>query len=495
MNVNAATPPLKYRRTKIVATLGPASSSPAIIEGLITAGVNVFRLNMSHGDHAGHRVSYEAVRTVAARLDAHVAVLADLCGPKIRVGTFPGGRIELTTGDAVTVTSRAVEGNERLIPSQYEALPSDVRVGDRILLDDGNLELRVEGKEGTEIACRVVTGGTLKDKKGMNLPGVAVSAPALTAKDREDARFAAELGVDFIALSFVRWAKDVGELRDLLRATGREVPIVSKIEKPEALENIEAIVDASDAIMVARGDLGVELPPEAVPNVQEELVDLARARRRPVIVATQMLESMIEHPRPTRAEVTDVANAVRSGADAVMLSGETAAGHFPVEAVHMMDLIARQTESYLYFHGGFGSIEAYTPTAPKPAPPIPVEAAVANAAALLSRELLVRGIVVLHGGLTLAVMAAARPAAPIVALASRPADHAAACLTWGAIPVHCMGENVDCPAQDVPRLVRALALAAPGDPVLVVRGFHPEPGVQLPSITVVTVSESEETAR
>ena len=488
MNVSATTQPLKYRRTKIVATLGPASTSAEVIEGLIVAGVDVFRLNMSHGSHAEHRERHDTVRAVAARLGAHVAVLADLCGPKIRVGTFAGGCAELLTGDLVTVTSRAVEGSARVIPSQYEALPRDVKVGDRILLDDGNLELRVEGVDGTEIACRVVAGGVLKDKKGMNLPGVAVSAPALTPKDEADARFAAELGADFIALSFVRWPTDVAALREQLRASGRPLPIVAKIEKPEALENIEAIVDAADAIMVARGDLGVELPPQAVPNIQEELVDLARARRKPVIVATQMLESMVDHPRPTRAEVTDVANAVRSGADAVMLSGETAAGRYPVEAVRMMDLVVRQTESYLFFHGAFGSIDSYTPTAVSAPPPIPVEVAVADATALLSRELLVRGIFVLCCGRTLAVMAAARPAAPIIAVGSRPEDHARACLTWGAIPVRGGGPEVaGTSTEAVQRLARELSLAARGEPVLVVRGFDDESGAMMPSVTVVRV--------
>lgn len=485
MQHRATTQPLKYRRTKIVATLGPASSSAAAIEGLIAAGVDVFRLNMSHGTQAEHRALHDTVRTVAARLGAHVAVFVDLCGPKIRVGSFPGGRIELVTGERVTVTSRVVEGSPRLIPSQYEALPQDVKVGDRILLDDGNLELRVEGRDGTEIACRVVAGGILKDKKGMNLPGVAVSAPALTRKDEQDARFAVELGVDFIALSFVRWPTDIEALRELLRASGRVLPIIAKIEKPEALENIEAIVEASDALMVARGDLGVELPPESIPNVQEELVDLARARRRPVIVATQMLESMMDHPRPTRAEVTDVANAVRSGADAVMLSGETAAGLFPVEAVRMMDLVVRQTESYLYFHGAFGSIENYTPTAVHRALPIPVEVAIADAAALLSRELRVRGIFVLCCGRTLAVMAAARPAAPIVAVGSRPEDHARACLTWGAIPVPADPEAAATTLEAVQRLARELSLAEPGEPVLVVRGFDGDAAAMQPSVTVV----------
>lgn len=485
----ASTPTLDHRRTKIIATLGPASSTPEVVERLLSAGVNVVRLNLSHGTQAEHRARYAMVRAAAAKLDCPVAVLADLCGPKIRVGSFPGGSIELLAGRRVTVTSREVVGHAALIPSQYEALPNDVRPGDRILLDDGILELRVEAKEGTEITCRVVAGGTLKDKKGMNLPGVEVSAPALTAKDRDDAHFAAELGVDFIALSFVRWASDVLELREWLRVGGRQVPIVAKIEKPEALANIEEIVEASDAIMVARGDLGVELPPEEVPNVQEELVDLARARRRPVIVATQMLESMMDHARPTRAEVTDVANAVRSGADAVMLSGETAAGSYPVEAVHMMDLVVRQTEGYLFQHGSFAGFDAYTPTQGLPSLPLTSEVAVANATALLSRQIRVRCIVVLECERTLMVMAAARPAAPIVIASSRASDRALGCLIWGALPVRIEGGvGSEQRAAVARRVARELGLAAPGESLLVVCGFADATEDSSPSIALVTAS-------
>jgi pyruvate kinase len=313
-----------------------------------------------------------------------------------------------------------------------------------------------------------------------------VSAPALTEKDVLDAKFALELGVDFLALSFVRWPADVEELRALISESGRDVPIISKIEKPEALENIEAIIDASDAIMVARGDLGVELPPESVPNVQEELVDLARARTKPVIVATQMLESMMEHPRPTRAEVTDVANAVRSGADAVMLSGESAAGRYPLAAVKMMDLVVRQTESYLHFHGAFGTFDAYTPTAPRPKPPLAVRDAVANAAALLSRELLVRAVIVVGGSRSLSVMSAARPAAPLIGASNDCTGHAMACLTWGAIPVDVGSDDPNSPAV-ASRIARGLGLAESGHHILLVSGFRSDPSRSMPTVTVVAV--------
>ena len=478
---------LKYRRTKIVATLGPASRDSETIVKLIEAGVNVFRLNMSHGTHDDHQAVYATIREAAARCRSHVAVLADLCGPKIRVGTFPGGSIELEQDARVTVTTREVPGSANLIPSQYEALARDVKPGDRLLLDDGNLELRVTEVDGTEIACTVVAGGRLKDRKGMNLPGVAVSAPALTDKDVIDAHFALKLGVDFLALSFVRWPRDVEKLRTLIRESGRDVPIISKIEKPEALENIEAIIDASDAIMVARGDLGVELPPESVPNVQEELVDLARARAKPVIVATQMLESMMTNPRPTRAEVTDVANAVRSGADAVMLSGETAAGEHPLAAVRMMDLVVRQAESYLFFHGAFGTFDTYTPTVTKSDWPLSVRDAVANATALLSRELLVRGVIVADGGKSLAVTSAARPAAPLVGASNDVAEHAFACLAWGVIPVDVGAADTTSP-EVASRIARDLGLAEVGQHILLVRGFSTDPGQSTPSISVVMVT-------
>jgi pyruvate kinase len=480
---------LRYRRTKIIATLGPASSTPEILDALVGAGVNVFRLNMSHGTHDTHRATYATVRAVADKSGVEIAIFADLCGPKIRVGMFPGGSIQLAGGQKVVVTTRDVQGAPGLIPSQYAALADDVVAGSRILLDDGNLELCVDAKQGTEIQCTVVNGGKLKDKKGMNLPGVAVSAPALTDKDKEDARFAVALGVDFVALSFVRKGSDVTELRSLLAAAGRDVPIICKIEKPEALENIDAILEASDAIMIARGDLGVELPPQQVPNVQEELVDLARAQSKPVIVATQMLESMIENPRPTRAEVTDVANAVRSGADAVMLSGETAAGAHPVEAVKMMDMVIRQAEGYLFSHGAFATIDSYTPTMKKPEPPIPIDAAVANSAALLSRELLVRGLVVLtRSGRSIEVMSAARPAAPLVGVSSDPDKTKQGCLMWGVIPVTVPDWEKQDPVNLASRLAKELKLVTEGGTILLVRGFSMDPAHNAPSLSIVPIA-------
>lgn len=488
MTISTAAKLLKYRRTKIVATVGPASREPAVVQALIKAGVNVFRLNMSHGNHETHRQAYAAIRTAADACKAEVAVFADLCGPKIRTGVFPGGPITLSDGQTIQVTTRDVPGTPQLIASQYAALAADVVAGDRILLDDGNLELRVEASEGSEITCTVIRGGVLKDNKGMNLPGVNVSAPSLTDKDKTDARFALALGVDLIALSFVRRASDVDALRMLMREGPREVPIISKIEKPEALENIEAILRASDAMMIARGDLGVELPPQNVPNIQEELVSVARRQNKPVIVATQMLESMITNSRPTRAEVTDVANAVRSGADAVMLSGETAAGAHPVEAVRMMDTIVRQVEGYQYAHGAFSALDLYSPTQQKPAPPLPIDMAVANSTTLLSRELRVRGIMVMtRSGRSVEVMSAARPAAPIVGVSADPAVARFCCLLWSVLPVTIPDWEQRDPRALAVQLARDFGLAADGQTILLVRGFRTDAAENSPSISVISV--------
>lgn len=475
---------LIYRRTKIVATLGPSSNDIGTIEHLIAAGVDVFRLNMSHGTHDGHRVTYQHIRAAASKLAKPIAVLADLCGPKIRVGNFQQGRIELTAGASVIVTTRDVVGGPGLIPSQYRALAGDVEIGNCILLDDGNLELLVKSIDGTEITCQVVSGGVLSDHKGMNLPGVNISSPSLTETDRVDAHFALQLGVDFLALSFVRRASDVEDLRALVSKTNSHVAIVAKIEKAEALDNIDEILAAADAIMVARGDLGVELPPQAVPNAQVQLIDLARVHRKPVIVATQMLESMIDHHRPTRAEVSDVANAVRSGADAVMLSAETASGKHPVETVKMMNDIARQTEAYLWSQGNFGSLTRHHEIVR----PFPVEDALSESMAQLSRDLLVRAIMVISlQDHSLAVMSSSRPAAPIIGICLDQISSRIANLLWGVIPITVDPAEIDDPNSLAGRIAMQLGFAVKGHTILVVRGFSSDPKQNLPSVTVVMV--------
>jgi pyruvate kinase len=460
---------LRRRRTKIVATVGPASRDAAVIESLIRAGVNIFRLNLSHGEHAEHYEAYANVRAAAAALGAPIAVLADLCGPKIRVGRFSGGQLELRSGKTVTVTTRDVLGGPGLIPSQYPALAQDVRPGDRILCDDGMIELRVQTVSGEDVVCTVVHGGILKDRKGMNLPGVVVSSPALTEKDRDDTRFLLELGVDYLALSFVRRPQDVIDLRDLVHSAGHNTPIIAKIEKPEALDAIDEILDAADGLMVARGDLGVELAPEAVPIVQQDLVTRARLRNRPVIVATQMLESMISNPRPTRAEVSDVSGAVFSGADAVMLSAETASGAYPLRAVEMMDRVARQVEGWQWLEGAFRSITEHEQ--PRPAP-LPLRVAVARSTTQLSRDLRVRVVAVRTlEGLSARVVAATRPGAVIVALTPDLPTWRRLNLLWGVVPRLISKEEFDRPEEAARRAVRDLGLVEPGEYILLLAGF------------------------
>jgi pyruvate kinase len=332
------------RRTKIVATVGPACEDVKMLLSLMEAGADVFRLNFSHGDQNSKSVLIRRIRQLSRRRQRAVAILGDLQGPKIRTGLMEGGALKLVSGEEVTITTREMKGTGRLIPTTFRELPRDVRNGDRILLDDGLLELVVLEVSAEDVRCRVVVGGVLKDRKGINLPGTAVSAPALTTKDRADLDFCLREGVDWVALSFVRSVTDVLELKDLIHRQKSELQVIAKIEKPQAVEDFDAILEAADGIMVARGDLGVEMSPEKVPLIQKMIIRKCNVAGKPVITATQMLESMIEHPRPTRAETSDVANAILDGADAVMLSAETASGKYPVEAVSLMVRVARDVE-------------------------------------------------------------------------------------------------------------------------------------------------------
>lgn len=331
------------RKAKIVCTLGPATDTVEKIEALIRAGMNVARMNFSHGDHADHERRLKMVREASERLGVPVAVLQDLQGPKIRTGKMKGGKIVLEPGAEVTITTEEILGTAERFSTTYKNLPVDVRVGDEVLLADGRLKLVVKKKRAkkTEVLCQVIVGGELTNNKGINLPGTRVSAPSLTKKDEEDLRFGIALGVDYVALSFVRTADDVRHVREL---SGERTPIIAKIEKPQAVAEIDAIAEVADGIMVARGDLGVELPLERVPLIQKMLIERVNALGKVVIVATEMLESMIHAPRPTRAEVSDVANAILDGADAVMLSAETASGEHPIEACSTMAAIILDVE-------------------------------------------------------------------------------------------------------------------------------------------------------
>ena len=333
------------RHTKIIATVGPACDSPRLLEALLVAGVDVFRLNFSHGTHESHATSYQAICDASRRTGRQVAIMQDLSGPKIRTGPLPGGQpLELREGEELRIEAGDALGGPARISTSYAELVRSAREGDRLLLDDGKIELRVVGTSATELKTVVVTGGSLGEHKGINAPGVRLPASSVTEKDAADLRFGLELGVDFVALSFVQTADDVLRAKQVMSETGRSAPIIAKIERPAAVENLDAILNAAQGVMVARGDLGLEMPLEQVPRVQKLITRTARALGRPVIVATQVFESMRERPRPTRAEVSDAANAVDEGADAIMLTGETAAGAYPVRAVQTLGAVIEDAE-------------------------------------------------------------------------------------------------------------------------------------------------------
>jgi pyruvate kinase len=423
------------RRTKIVCTIGPATSSEEQLERLMRAGMNVARLNFSHGTHDEHAVVIERIRAISARLGCSIAILQDLQGPKIRTGALQGGQpVRLVDGADVTITTRQVAGDAQTISTTYTPLPEDVKAGDCILLDDGLMELRVLGCGGTDVQCQVVHGGMLKEHKGINLPGVAVSAPALTEKDRADLKFGVTHDVDYVALSFVRKPQDVLEAQRLIaylqaQQSGRHrhppvsIPLIAKLEKPEAVAHLDEILEVVDGVMVARGDLGVEMPPEKVPLIQKRIIARCNDLGLPVITATQMLESMITNPRPTRAEASDVANAILDGTDAIMLSAETASGAYPIEAVQMMARIALETEA--------GNRTARQPQCKR----LTQAHAVSHAARALAEEASVQAIVVLtRSGTTAHLISKDRPRTPI--LAYTPSEHVyrQLALWWGVWP-------------------------------------------------------------
>ncbi len=340
-------------RSKIIATIGPSCSSVELIEQLVRAGMDVARINCSHADHKFIQTTIERVRQVSEKLEQSVGVLLDLSGPKLRTQTIVNGPVHLKAGEKFTITTRKVEGSKTIVSTNYAGMAADVKIGDRILLDDGLIELIVINNNGADMECQIINDGILKDHQGINLPGVRLSIPALTEKDKEDLAFGLKRGVDFVALSFVRDAHDIEQLRiliDELIGDASPVLIVAKLEKPEAIEKLDEILEVTDSVMVARGDLGVELAPEMVPPVQKLIIKKANALGKPVITATQMLDSMVNNPRPTRAEASDVANAIYDGTDAVMLSEETATGAYPIEAVRMMDRIACRAEASLDFN-------------------------------------------------------------------------------------------------------------------------------------------------
>ena len=419
------------RQTKIVCTLGPASSSPEVVGSLIRAGMNVARINFSHSDHETHGRAIKTVREVAASMKQPIAILADLQGPKIRVGVLPEPLV-LQAGDVLTFAPEGEHVGDE-IPTTYADLAADLQEGDVVLLADGLMELIVTSSTPPRVEMQVVHGGTLTSNKGINLPGVRMSVPSLTEKDLRDLEFALAANVDYVALSFVREAEDVLDLTRRIPADGP--PVIVKIEKGMALDNLQDIMDVSAAVMVARGDLGVELPFEQVPLAQKKMIHLANLSSRPVITATQMLESMIENPRPTRAEASDVANAIIDGTDAVMLSAETATGRFPVEAVKAMTRIADEIEASSLLDAG---PHYDVPVEPMAARVMPTEWAVAAASVEAVRRLHAPIILTFtRSGLTARVVSAFRPPVPILAITDSPRTYNQLALVWGVIPVLC----------------------------------------------------------
>jgi pyruvate kinase len=415
------------RRSKIVCTLGPASNTPEKIGALIDAGMDVARLNFSHGEHEAHLKTLQAVRSEAEKRNRAVAVLADLQGPKIRVGKMQDGGVPLEKGQELVITTEECLGTSKRVSTSYEGLPADVKPGDQILLDDGYLALTVTDVSGKDVTTLVRSGGVLKDRKGINLPGVAVSAPALTEKDRADLAFAMRLGVEYIALSFVRSPEDVLEAKRLATAQDHRIPIIAKIEKPQAIDCLADIVDAADGIMVARGDLGVEMGPEKVPLIQKQIIETTNDQGKIVITATQMLESMINNQRPTRAEASDVANAVLDGTDALMLSGETAVGKHPIEAVRTMGRIIEEVERSAHYRA-----QLEVPTVE-----LRVSAnAIAMGAVTAARGMHIKTIaVVTNSGGAARLMSEYRPEARIIALTTNEVTYRMLALYWGVSPM------------------------------------------------------------
>lgn len=452
------------RRAKIVCTLGPATATYERVLALVRAGMDVARLNFSHGTHEEHAALYAHVRRASDATGRAVGVLVDLQGPKIRLGEFSGGSATLAEGATFTLTTEPVAGDATRASTTYAALPADVRPGDTVLIDDGRVKLRVEATDGTRVRCTVVEGGRVSDHKGINLPGVRTSAPSLSEKDRDDLRFAMGLRADLVALSFVRRPDDVAEVHALMDEFGARLPVIAKLEKPEAVASLERIVQAFDGLMVARGDLGVEIPLEQVPLVQKRAVQLARENARPVIVATQMLDSMIAHSRPTRAEVSDVANAVLDGADALMLSGETSVGEWPVETVETMARIIRETERPSGFE--WPALHAHTESVPE---------AIAAAAVRLAAGTGAKALAAFTAsGNSARLLAAHRCAIPLLAFTSDVAVRSRLALQWGVetFVVPPMRDTDDM-VRGVERSLLELGRAAPGDHVVIVAGTPP----------------------
>jgi len=455
------------RRAKIVCTLGPATDNFEQLKALIEAGMNVARLNMSHGSHAEHEARYGNVRAASEATGRPVGVLADLQGPKIRLATFADGPVTVENGDTFTITTEDVPGDQHICGTTYKGLPGDVKPGDPVLINDGVIALEVVSVDGPRVITRVVEGGVLSNNKGINLPGAAVNVPALSEKDKDDLRFALSLGVDMVALSFVRNAADIDDVHKVMDEEGRRVPVIAKVEKPQAVEAMEEIVLAFDAVMVARGDLAVEYPLERVPLVQKRLITLCRRNAKPVIVATQMMESMITASRPTRAEASDCANAILDGADAVMLSAESSVGKYPIETVQTMSRIIEAAEEELLSKG----LQPLNPGRK----PRTQGGAVARAACELGDFLGARALVAFtKSGDTARRLSRYRSPIPVLAFTPDVATRNQLTLSWGVETfVTPQVDNTDAMVNQVDDEVRRLGGYQDGDTLIVTAGSPP----------------------
>jgi len=453
------------RKTKIVCTIGPASSSPTTIEELIRAGMNVARLNFSHGTHDEHAGYIRTIRDASQRLNAPVSILQDLSGPRIRTGILEEKEVKLQKDTDFTLTTRAITGNARKVSMNLPGLPGSVKPGDTIFLDGGAIKLAVAGTTATDIRCTVIIGGALGWEKGINAPGANLKIPSYTEKDIADLQFGVESGVDFVALSFVRNAEDVLHLRQILNEQGADTPIIAKIEKWEACDNLDEILSAADGLMVARGDLGVEMATEKIPLIQKDVIRKCNRVGKPVITATQMLESMINAPFPTRAEVTDIANSIFDGTDAVMLSAETALGHYPVEAVKMITRIALETETALPYakmlRDTGADVEPQT------------DDAISHAACYVAHQLGAAAIVAFTtSGSTARRVAKYRPANPILAITPNPQVMRRLLLSWGVYPYQVARlASVDEILNMGAKLSLETAIAQKGDLIVVTAGI------------------------
>ncbi len=449
------------RRTKIIATVGPASDNDRSLDGLIAAGVDIFRLNFSHGTHESHGQAFARIRSAAARAGRHVGILQDLGGPKIRTGVSKDGRpIAVATGDRLRIVTGEVPSVPGAISTAFTGLANAVKAGDSLLIADGLIELRVESTDGHTIDTTVVEGGEIGNHKGINAPGVPLPASAITAKDVDDLKFGVSLGVDMIALSFVQSRKDVADARDLLAASSApEVPLIAKLERPQAIDDLDGILPLCDGVMVARGDLGLEMPLEKVPTAQKSITRLGRLHGIPVIVATQVLESMTVEPRPTRAEVSDAANAVDDGVDAIMLAGETAAGAFPVKAAQVLDAIVCEAES----------AQPITPAVTIGVSGDQSQALCEAAVTLANRGDAAAIVAITRGGGTARRLAALRPRVPIIGACGRSDVARRLSLNWGVLPICTdIGENVDTAGVKVGRELVARGLVSAGASIVLV---------------------------